>query len=242
VPSYKSKFIILFGINGLAQDLQFSGGFSRHARRVMCNLTRFKSLLSIVSVVCVVLTIGCGTQTAHPNQLNAFDGASYDSLTLAHGALTSLRAQVSVSYPKYAPIFNEAAASDAAAYSAYALYRTNPANQVALSVALANLTVSIVALENSFQADMPLSAAITKGVREKAWTLRERAAGQNVTVSDILTELEIAAAIARALPAGQPYAGLASMVIAATSEAIAADTASSGQPIDLTTISPVAAL
>lgn len=205
----------------------------------MSNLTRFRSLLSIVSVVCVGLATGCGTQTTHPNQLNAFDGASYDSLTLAHGALTSLRAQVSVSYPKYAPVFNQAANSYAAAYGAYGLYRTNPSDQASLMVGIANLTVSIVALENSFQSDMQASPALVEGVRKRARNLRARAAGQNVTVSDILTELEIAASIARAIPAAQTYAGIASMVIAATSEALAAETMSSGQPIDLTTIQPI---
>jgi len=192
--------------------------------------------------MCVVLATGCGTQTAHPNQLNAFDGASYDSLTLAHGALTSLRAQVSVSYPKYTPLFNEAADTYAATYNAYALYRANPTDTSALTVEIANLTVSIVALENSFQTDMQVPPSVVAGIRKKAEGLRARAAGQNVTVSDILTELEIAAAVARTVPAASVYAGLASMVIEATSEALAAEAASAGQPIDLTTIQPVAAL
>ena len=77
---------------------------------------------------------------------------------------------------------------------------------------------------------------------KKAESLRARAAGQNVTVSDILTELEIAAAVARAVPAASVYAGLASMVIEATSQALAAESASAGQAIDLTTIQPLAAL
>ncbi len=192
--------------------------------------------------MCVVLATGCGNQPAHPNQLNAFDGSAYDSLTLAHGALTSLRAQVVVSYPKYAPLFNEAADSYAATFNAYALYRTSPSDTAALTVAISNLTVSIVALENSFQTDMQVSPAVVAGIRKKAKTLRARAAGGNVTVSDILTELEIAAAIARAIPSASVYAGLASMVIQATSQALAAEAASAGQPIDLTTIQPIAVI
>jgi len=208
----------------------------------MHNLTRFRSFICLLSVLCLVLATGCGTQPAHPNQLNAFDGASYDTLTLAHGALTSLRAQVSVGYPKYVPLFNEAADAYAATYNAYALYRTNPADPSAVTVAISNLTISVIALENSFQTDMQVSPSVVAGIRKKAETLRQRAAGQNVTVSDILTELEIAAAVAKTIPAASVYAGLASMVIEATSQALAAESASAGQPIDLTTIQPVATL
>jgi hypothetical protein len=208
----------------------------------MCKPTHFPSLPSLMLVVCIALATGCGTQTPHPNQLNSFDGASYDSLTLAHGALTSLRAEVAVSYPKYVPVFNEAASSYAAAFNAYALYRTNPASQAALTVAIANLTISVVALEDSFQTDLQVSPAAVVEVTRKAGSLRARLAGTNVTVSDILTELEIAAAVARAVPAAAPYAGVASMVIAATSEALTAEATGTGQLIDLTTIQPVAIL
>lgn len=213
-----------------------------HSDGVMCNFTRLRSFLAVASVVCVVFATGCGTQTPHPNQLSAFDGASYDTLTLTHGALTSLRAQVAVSYPKYAPVFNQAAGSYAAAYDAYAVYRSNPKDPAALTVAVANLTVSLVALENSFQSDLQPSPALVKSVHDKARTLKARAAGQKLTVSDVLTELEIAAAIARAIPATQSYAGIASMVIAATSEALAEESASAGQPINLSTIQPVSTI
>lgn len=208
----------------------------------MNKVTRFSSLLSLVSLACLILATGCGTQTPHPNQLNAFDGASFDSLTLAHGALSSLRVQVSTSYPKYIPVFNEAAASYSAAYSAYALYRTNPADSSAMNVAIGNLTVSIVALENTFQTDMQVSPSVVSTIHSKSRTLLERAARQKITVSDILTDLEIAAAIARSIPAASDYARLASVVIQATSEALAAETAEVGQPIDLTTIQPVPAI
>jgi hypothetical protein len=181
---------------------------------------------------------GCGTQPSHPNQINTFDGATYDSLTLAHGALTSLRAQVSVGYPKYAPIFNDAAASYTVAFNAYSLFRTNPNNQAELTVTINNLTVSIIALENAFQADMHASPAEMLAVRKKAAKIR-LAIGTRLSVSDILTELEIAAAVARAIPAAQPYAALAQLVIGATSQALAAEVAASGQAIDLATIQPL---
>jgi hypothetical protein len=61
-----------------------------------------------------------------------------------------------------------------------------------------------------------------------------------MTVSDILTELETAASIAATIPATQPYSGLAAIVIQAAQDALATFTANVGQPIDLTTIQPIA--
>jgi hypothetical protein len=185
-----------------------------------------------------VLFSACNTQPNHPNQINTFDGATYDSLTLAHGALASLRASVSTTYPKYAPLFNQAADAYATAVNAYSLFRTSPQNQAAVSVDIADLTVSIVALENAFQADMHVSPQAVLHVNAKAKHIR--ASASNITLSDILTELEIAAAVAEAVPAAQPYAALASVVIAATQQAVAAETAVSAQPIDLTTLTPIA--
>jgi hypothetical protein len=185
-----------------------------------------------------VLFSGCNTQPDHPNQINAFDGATYDSLTVAHGALTYLRASISSSYPKYVPLFNQAAAAYATAVNAYSLFRLNPQSQAAVPVDVSNLTVSIVALENAFQADMAVSPQEVLQVNSKA--KRIRAAASNVTLSDILTELEVAAAIAETVPAAQPYAALASIVIAATQQALAAEAAVSGQPIDITTLTAIA--
>jgi len=187
-------------------------------------------------VLSLILATGCGSQPSHPNQINAFDGASYDSLTLAHAALTSIQAGVFVSYPKYTAVFNEAAAAYGTAYNAYSLYRVNPNEQAELSVQLNNLTVSIVSLENAFQADLKASPQDVVTIQKKAKKLRQTA---GVAVSDILTELEIAAAVARTIPAASPYAGLAELVINATSQALAAEISASGQPIDLTTIQPL---
>lgn len=203
----------------------------------MHKLTRFFSLLPLL-----LLATGCGNQMPHPNQLNAFDGASFDSLTLAHGALTSLRVQVATSYPKYISVFDEAAASYNVAYQTYALYRTNPADPSAMNVAIQNLTVTIVAVENTFAADMQVSPSLIADARKKSRTLLEKAARQNITVSDILTELEIAAAIAETIPTASGYAHLASVVIEATSQALAAEAAEVGQPIDLAAIAPVPAI
>ncbi|MBV9084582.1 MAG: hypothetical protein JOZ62_18055 [Acidobacteriaceae bacterium] len=188
-----------------------------------------------------LISTGCKTQPAHPNQINAFDGTSYDSLTLAQGALTSLRVQVSTGYSQYAPEFNRAAAAYSTALNAYSIYRTAvmASNQAQVSVAIQNLTISIVLLENTFEADMHASPTTTQKIRSRAARLRS-GDGANVSAIDILTELEIAASIAEAVPQAQPYAALAAVVIAATDEAVAAENAAAGQPIDLSTIQPIA--
>jgi hypothetical protein len=202
-------------------------------------LHHLKLSLFGMSTFAIVLVTGCTPQPQHPNQLNAFDGATYNSLTLAHAALASFRVQVSTALPQYAPAFNEAAAAYATAFETYASFRSQPSSRAAVTIAITNLTAWIVALENAFAKDMHANSQTMERIRHKAVTLRTQA-GRNVTISDILTELEIAASIAEAIPAGQPYAQLAAVVIEATSQALVAEDATAGQPIDLSTIQPVA--
>jgi hypothetical protein len=202
----------------------------------MTNKLKWGGLALPIFSLVFILTTGCGTQPNHPNQLNAFDGATYDTLTAAHGALGSLRAQISASYPKYVPQFNQAASAYGVAFQAYSLYRTDQSNQSQLSLTIANLTVSVVALESTFQSDMNASPAAVANVQTRAKKMR---ASARVSISDILTELEIAAAIARTIPPAAPYALLAELVIGTTTQAVAAESAASGYAIDLTTISPI---
>jgi hypothetical protein len=204
--------------------------------------TSFKWAAAALPVLGILFAGGCGIQTSHPNQINAFDGATYDSLLLAHGALTSLQANVTVGYPKYAPLFNQASASYNAAYAGYAAFRVQPTTQAEVSVVIGNLTIAIVALENAFQSDMQASPAAVANIRAHAKRLRTSAKQAGVTISDILTELEIAAAVAHTIPGAGPYAALAEMVIESTSAALAAEIAAAGQPIDLSLIQPIPAI
>jgi hypothetical protein len=194
-------------------------------------IKRKLAALSAFSTAALVITAGCHTQPNHPNQLNAFDGASYNSLTLAHGALSSLRADITTGYPRYTAKFNEAAAAYSTAYNVYSVYRSASGNQADLSTAIANLTLSIVALENAFTADLHVSASNQAKVHAALAT--------KVTVVDILAELEIAAVLAKTVSASAPYAALATVVIAATESALTAENLASGQPIDLSTIPPI---
>ena len=199
-----------------------------------------KLKLSVAALVAaaIALSTGCSPQAKHPNQINTFDGASYDSLTLAHAALLTLRSTVATSYPQYTAAFNQAAASYSLAYNSYALFRTATSNQTAAALAISNLTVSIVSFENSLQSGMQVTPQVTARIRARARRLRF-SASPNITISDILSELEIAASIAATVPGTQPYAALAEVVISATQSALSALDSGSGQLIQLSTITPV---
>lgn len=202
---------------------------------------KFKlAALSVATAAALLITTGCKDQPNHPNQMNAFDGASYDTLTLAHGALSSLRSQVSTLYPQYASEFNEAAAAYSTAAAAYSLYRTQAtsAGQAQVTNAINNLTLSVVVLENTFEADMHVSAENDRRIRAEAAVFR-KAAGSHISAADILTALEIAASVAETVPSAEPYAKLAAMVIAATDAALNAEDAAAGQLIDLSTIQSI---
>lgn len=201
-------------------------------------LTKYNVTALAASLIGVVLATSSCSNQPHPNQINAFDGASYDSLTLAHGALAALRAPIASQYTQYSSVFNQATATYAVAFNAYSLFRTSPETQANVTIAIANLTVSIVALENALESDMHVPATQALTIRKQAASIR-KAAGSNATVADILAELEIAAAIAQGVDPSQPYSGLAVLVIDATNQALAAKSAATGQPIDLNTIQPV---
>jgi len=204
--------------------------------------TKLKLAASLFAIIAAALTIsGCHTLPNHPNQINTFDGASYDSLTLVRGALTSLRIEISSNYPKYAPQFNDAAAAYSTAFNAYSAYRTaaGSSNQAQVNAAIQSLTLSIIVLENAFQSDLHVSAACLQEVRAQAARIRS-AARSSASLADILTELEIAATIAEAVPQAKPYAALAAIVVAATDSALNAQEAAAGQAIDLSTIEPIA--
>lgn len=200
----------------------------------------FKLVAVALLVAAIVLFSACSPSAKHPNQINSFDGASYDSLTAAHAALISLRTTVSTTYPQYKVTFNQAAASYQLAYTAYVAFRSQPASQAQAALAIDNLTVNIVSLENAFQNDMHVQASTANTVRERTYQIR--AAHASLNISDILTELQVAASIAATVPGAQPYAALAEIVIGATRSAIDAITSASGQPIDISTIAPVAPL
>jgi hypothetical protein len=202
-------------------------------------MLKLKLAAAALLAVALIIPTGCSPQPSHPNQINAFDGASYDSLTLAHAALSSLRVTVTSSYPQYKSTFNQAAAAYTTAVTAYSSFRTAPADQSEAALAISALSVSIIRLESSFQADMHVQAKVAANIHARAAHFRASVAS-NVTISDVLTELEAAAAIAATVPGTQPYATIAEAVIQTTQFAVQALKGVTGQPIDLSTLTPIA--
>jgi hypothetical protein len=200
---------------------------------------KLSAATALLGIALITLT-GCGAQLKHPNQINNFDGDSYDSLTVAHAALVSLRASVSATYPQYTSTFNEAATSYGVAYNAYAAYRIAPAGLAGVTLALGNLTVAVVSLETTFQTDLHVKPQTVLQVRRKVMHLKAAAVQQHFTISDLLTELEIAATIAETIPGTEPYSSLAAIIIKTTQQAVGALSSASGLPIDLSTIQPLA--
>jgi hypothetical protein len=197
---------------------------------------------TVVSAGLMLLATGCNPPAKHPNQINSFDGSTYDSLTLAHAALTSLRSSISATDAREMVAFNQAAATYSVAFEAYLAFRSAPSNQTVAALALSDLTVEIIALENAFETDMHASRALVLDTRDKATRFRARAVSSKISISDILSELEIAASVAAAIPGTQPYATIAAVVIKATQQAVLALSSASGQPIDLATLTPVPSL
>ena len=196
-------------------------------------LQTFKFALgSAILVAAISLNTGCTPPSAHPNQINKFDGAAYDSLVLAHGSLASLRESIPQDYPKLAPSFNKVAEAYRTAVIAYSLYRSNANAQVNLSNALHTLTLTLVALETDLGVDLH-SGSSTNGTAQ---------AHISYSPSELLVELELAASIASVIPATQAEAKAAQVILAATRQAFAEWQAVASQPIDLSLLQPIEAI
>lgn len=211
--------------------------------------------LPIATLLVFALTIlntGCqfgssSTVVPHPNEINTFDGAVYDSLTIAHSALLSLGPQIKTSFPTYTAEYNTAVQAYDVAYTTYSAYRSSPtADTTNLTAQILNITVAVAALETAIQKDMGVSPAVVASIRAKVIKIKKSKINSldstQFSIADLLTELEIAAQVAETIPVAAPYAALASVVIQATAAAIAAFTAASGTAINLATISPVPVL
>jgi hypothetical protein len=184
------------------------------------------------------MTTGCHLQSPHPNQVNTFDGAAYDTMMLAHGALISLRVSIAADFPHYVPEFNKAVEAYNAAVVIYSAYRSSSDIEPSLSAALGNLAVGITSLESALVSDLRVDDEHAADVRKAAQKIRARA-NVHITVADVLTELEIAASLAATIPSSEAYAALAKAVINATGAALIAEQAGAGKPIRLDAIAAI---
>ena len=181
---------------------------------------------------------GCRLQSPHPNQVNTFDGAAYDTMTLAHGALTSLRVSIAADFPRYVPEFNKAVEAYDAAVVIYSAYRSSSDLETSLSAALGNLAVGITSLESALVGDLRVDEQHSADVRKAAQKIRARA-NVHITVADVLTELEIASSLAATIPSSEAYAMLAKAIINATGAALIDEQVELGKPIRLDTITAI---
>jgi hypothetical protein len=184
------------------------------------------------------MTTGCHVQSSHPNQINTFDGAAYDTMALAHGALTSLRVSISTDFPHYAPEFNKAVEAYNTALVIYSAYRSSADTQPSLSTALSNLAVGITSLESALMTDLRVDEQQSADVRKAAQKTRARA-NVHITVADVLTELEIAASLAATVSANETYAALAKAIINATGAALIMEQTKADKPIQLEIIAAI---
>ena len=196
-------------------------------------------------VACALLFTGCSPQPNHPNQLNRFDGAAYDSLVLAHGSLASLRTSVAERYPSLTPKFNNVADAYRAAVTAYSLYRSNASMEFTASTALHNLTLSLILLEGEIEATLRHGsgpAALTAAAASTSNSPANASSQPAYPPSELMTVLEFAAAIAGAIPETQHEADAAQTILAATRQALTEWKASSSAPIDLDLLPPIESL
>jgi hypothetical protein len=119
---------------------------------------RMRQMLSIVAalslslVLVLPLTLAAGCAIRHPNQRNAFDGATYDTLIVAQAALNQAKVEVAA-FPQYKEQVNQAIAAYNAARAAYALYHTAAAGaptQDELQAQISDLVSRIASLEKAF--------------------------------------------------------------------------------------------
>lgn len=185
-----------------------------------------------------LMTTGCHVQSSHPNQINTFDGAAYDTMLLTHGALTALRTSISTDFPQYFREFNQAADTYNAAVVIYSAYRSSSEVEPSVSAALGNLAVSITVLEGALVSDLQVDAQHSAQVRKTAGRIRARA-NAHMTIADVLAELEIAASLAAVVPATEEYATLAKVIIGATGAALVAEQTEADKPIRLDAIAAI---
>jgi hypothetical protein len=197
-------------------------------------------------VIAAALTLAsCGNTITYPNQINAFDGATYSTLLVANGVLSGLRASVGQD-PQYTATYNSAAASYNLAVTGYSAFRTAPnASTATLVLEIAQLTPLVVALEVAIQAELHPTGAMKSAAvahAKKESKIIARAAKSNVSLQTILTELELAAAIAQLVPGAGPYAALAQVILGLVSTIDAKLQATAGQPINLAYLTVIAPL
>ena len=113
-------------------------------------MTHMKRLYPLALALAVLLALaGCGANSAvtHPGQLNAFDGAAYDTLITVQGSIQQAKA-LEPQFPQYKAQLNQTIAAYNSALAGYKLYHTMAAG----APTTANLQTELKDLVNAVAA------------------------------------------------------------------------------------------
>lgn len=93
------------------------------------------------ALVALLALVGCGANSAatHPGQINAFDGAAYDTLVTVQASIQQSKG-LEPQFPQYKTQLNQVIASYNAAIAAYKLYHTSAAGAPSASTLQTQLT------------------------------------------------------------------------------------------------------
>lgn len=199
----------------------------------------------ILSVLTAALMLTSCQPSTHPNQINEFDGKTYDTLLLTHTALAELREAVRIEHRQFVPAFNSTTHAYNAAYDAYALYRLDPqSGALKVSTLLRDLASNVKLLERALTTPLPVPPVKQEEIRQKARVRKGSMAtsrpSYEMSLVDVLTELQVGATIAQNVPVVSPYATIALMIINATKSAVQTSQSHSKKLIDIALLTPIA--
>src|SRR4051812_13735191 len=207
----------------------------------MTNFTRFIGTVMVLPAV--LFMAGCPASGIHPNQLDEFDGKTFDTLFLAHEALTSIRTGIVTRAPQFAPQFDAALHAYLIALEAYTEYRAAPVEDSITLVnhSVSDLSISISELERQFTDVLPVPEPKQIEIRMRMSSkTRSRSIQPRYMLSfaDILGALEVAAQIAAQVPQSSAGGNIALLIIHAAQEAEASAQAHASVKIDLNLLMP----
>lgn len=110
----------------------------------------------LILVAAALLSAAChhtGAQPPHPNQINAFDGAAYDTLITVQAALEEAKTHIA-QYPQLKSQLNQAITSYNETMAAYKIYHSaassDPDKQAAIQADIQTLIAGVADLQRSF--------------------------------------------------------------------------------------------
>lgn len=104
-----------------------------------------KAILFPFAILLLLISIGCASLTPHPNQINAFDGATYDILITVQASIAQAKTLIN-QFPQFTSELNKAIASYNTAIADYKLYHEAAASaptQTTLQTQITSLVTAV---------------------------------------------------------------------------------------------------